>query len=169
MEYRILKYFLTVAREENITRAADILHISQPALSRQMMQLEEELGAQLFVRGRHSTTLTEDGMLLRRRAQEIVELTEKTEREFLTGKEEIGGTISIGSGEGSRTFVLLGEHDNVLRAWKGVAALKGAALSGAPESMITCVGGCASCVRHTGCVYKYNAENGLPQYPNDCI
>ncbi len=75
----------------------------------------------------------------------------------------------IGSGEGSRTFVLLGEHDNVLRAWKGVAALKGAALSGAPESMITCVGGCASCIRHTGCVYKYNAENGLPQYPNDCI
>lgn len=101
MEYRILKYFLTVAREENITRAADILHISQPALSRQMMQLEEELGAQLFVRGRHSTTLTEDGMLLRRRAQEIVDLTEKTEREFLTGKEEISGTISIGSGEGA--------------------------------------------------------------------
>lgn len=101
MEYRILKYFLTVAREENITRAADILHISQPALSRQMMQLEEELGTQLFVRGRHSTTLTEDGMFLRRRAQEIVDLTEKTEREFLTGKEEISGTISIGSGEGA--------------------------------------------------------------------
>ena len=108
MEYRILKYFLTVAREENITRAADILHISQPALSRQMMQLEEELGAQLFVRGRHSTTLTEDGMLLRRRAQEIVELTEKTEREFLTGKEEIGGTISIGSGEGAVMRFLAG-------------------------------------------------------------
>ena len=101
MEYRILKYFLTVAREENITRAADILHISQPALSRQMMQLEEELGAQLFVRGRHSTMLTEDGMLLRRRAQEIVDLTEKTTQEFLTGKEEISGTISIGSGEGA--------------------------------------------------------------------
>ncbi len=101
MEYRILKYFLTVAREENITRAADILHISQPALSRQMMQLEEELGAQLFVRGRHSTKLTEDGMFLRRRAQEIIDLTEKTEREFLAGKEEIGGIISIGSGEGA--------------------------------------------------------------------
>ena len=101
MEYRILKYFLTVAREENITRAADILHISQPALSRQMMQLEEELGTQLFVRGRHNTTLTEEGMLLRRRAQEIIQLTEKTEREFLAGKEEISGTISIGSGEGA--------------------------------------------------------------------
>lgn len=101
MEYRILKYFLAVAREENITRAADILHISQPALSRQMMQLEEELGTRLFVRGRHSTTLTEEGMLLRRRAQEIVDLTEKTEREFQSGQEEISGTIAIGSGEGS--------------------------------------------------------------------
>lgn len=99
MEYRILKYFLTVAREENITRAAEILHISQPALSRQLMQLEEELGTQLFRRGRHSTSLTEEGMLLRRRAQEIVDLTEKTEREFRTNTEEIGGMISIGSGE----------------------------------------------------------------------
>ena len=99
MEYRVLKYFLTVAREENITRAADILHISQPALSRQLMQLEEELGIQLFKRGRHSTSLTAEGMLLRRRAQEIIDLTEKTEREFRSGSETIGGIISIGSGE----------------------------------------------------------------------
>ena len=69
MELRVLKYFLTVAREENITRAAEILHISQPALSRQLMQLEEELGVQLFQRGRRNTSLTDDGMLLRRRAQ----------------------------------------------------------------------------------------------------
>ncbi len=115
MEYRILKYFLTVAREENITRAADVLHISQPALSRQIMQLEEELGTQLFVRGRHSTTLTEEGMLLRRRAQEIIDLTEKTEQEFLTGKEEIGGTISIGSGEGAVMRFLAG----VMREFSG--------------------------------------------------
>lgn len=99
MEVRVLKYFLTVAREENITRAAEILHISQPALSRQMMQLEEELGAQLFVRGRHSSSLTEAGMLLRRRAQEIVDLTDKTEKEFQNKGETLTGTIAIGSGE----------------------------------------------------------------------
>lgn len=108
MEYRILKYFLVVAREENITRAAEILHISQPALSRQLMRLEEELGVQLFTRGRHSTSLTEEGMLLRRRAQEIVDLTEKTEREFRTNSEELAGTISIGSGEGAVMRYLAG-------------------------------------------------------------
>lgn len=107
MEYRILKYFLTVAREENITRAAELLHISQPALSRQLMQLEDELGAQLFRRGRHSTSLTEAGMLLRRRAQEIIDLTEKTEREFRNGAEDVAGIISIGSGEAG-TMRLLG-------------------------------------------------------------
>lgn len=66
MELRILRCFLTVAREENITRAAEILHISQPALSRQLMQLEDELGVQLFKRGRHSSVLTDESMLLRR-------------------------------------------------------------------------------------------------------
>lgn len=98
MEYRVLKYFLTVAREENITRASEVLHISQPALSRQLMQLEDELGTKLFVRGKRSITLTDSGMLLRRRAQEIVELTEKTESEFRAG-EQLSGVISIGSGE----------------------------------------------------------------------
>lgn len=106
MELRVLKYFLTVAREENITRAAEILHISQPALSRQLMQLEEELGVQLFKRGRHSSALTDEGMLLRRRAQEIVDLTEKTELEFRSGQEEVAGIISIGSGE-AKTMRLL--------------------------------------------------------------
>lgn len=106
MEVRVLKYFLTVAREENITRASEILHISQPALSRQLMQLEEELGVQLFVRGRHSSTLTEAGMLLRRRAQEIVDLTEKTEREFQSDSAALGGLISIGSGEADTMRIL---------------------------------------------------------------
>lgn len=108
MEYRILKYFLTVAREENITRAAEILHISQPALSRQLMQLEEELGVPLLRHGRHSTTITEEGMLLRRRAQEIIALTEKTEQEFRTDTEEIGGVIAIGSGEANTMRTLAG-------------------------------------------------------------
>lgn len=66
MELRVLKYFLAVAREENITRAAEFLHITQPTLSRQLMQLEDELNAQLFIRGKNRITLTDEGMLLRR-------------------------------------------------------------------------------------------------------
>lgn len=99
MELRVLQYFLTVAREENITRAATLLHITQPTLSRQLMQLEEELGVKLFHRGKHNILLTEDGMLLRRRAQEIVDLAEKTEKELMHGEEAISGEISIGCGE----------------------------------------------------------------------
>lgn len=99
MELRILKYFLTVAREENITKAAALLHITQPTLSRQLMQMEEELGVQLFRRGKHNVMLTEDGMLLRRRAQEIVDLAEKTAKELKHGGENISGEISIGCGE----------------------------------------------------------------------
>lgn len=99
MEYRVLKYFLTVAREQNITRAAELLHVSQPALSRQLMQLEEELGVQLFTRGWRNIALTDAGLLLFRRAQEIVELTEKTEREFKDEGNTLSGTIAIGSGE----------------------------------------------------------------------
>ena len=99
MELRVLKYFLVVAREENITRAATLLHVTQPALSRQLMQLEEELGVKLFRRGKYHVSLTEDGMLLRRRAQEIVELAEKTEQEFQRQEGELAGDISIGTGE----------------------------------------------------------------------
>ena len=98
VEFRTLKYFLTVAREENITRAAALLHLTQPTLSRQLMQLEEELGVKLFRRSQHHIVLTEAGMLLRRRAQEIVELAEMTARE-LRPAEEVTGRISIGSGD----------------------------------------------------------------------
>jgi hypothetical protein len=99
MENRLLKYFLVVAQEENITRAAEILHVSQPALSKQIMQLEDELGAKLFLRGKRSLTLTEEGRFLRSRAQEIVDLTEKTERDFRDGIVSYNGTVSIGMGE----------------------------------------------------------------------
>lgn len=99
MEIRVLKYFLMTAREENITRAAELLHITQPTLSRQLMQLEEELGTKLFTRSSHSIRLTEDGMLLKRRAQELVQLAEQTEREFQHSGEELSGNIAIGSGE----------------------------------------------------------------------
>lgn len=98
MELRVLKYFLAVAREENITKAAALLHLTQPTLSRQLMQLEEELGVQLFHRSRYHIVLTDDGMLLRRRAQELVDLAEKTARE-LRQKEQLRGEISIGSGD----------------------------------------------------------------------
>lgn len=99
MELRTLKYFLAVAREENITKAAQAVHITQPSLSRQMQQLEEELHTTLFHRGKQRVTLTEDGFLLRRRAQELVSLAEKTETEFLNRQETLAGKIAIGSGE----------------------------------------------------------------------
>lgn len=98
MELRVLKYFLAVAREENITRAAALLHLTQPTLSRQLMQLEEELGVKLFHRSRYRIVLTEDGMLLRRRAQELVELAEKTAQEFRRTP-ELRGTVAIGGGD----------------------------------------------------------------------
>lgn len=98
MEIRVLNYFLMVAREENITKAANLLHITQPTLSRQLIQLEEELGVKLFVRNSHNISLTEDGLLLKRRAQEMITLAEKTKQELMR-EEEITGEIAIGSGE----------------------------------------------------------------------
>lgn len=108
MELRVLRYFLMVAREENITKAAEILHITQPTLSRQLMQLEEELGTQLFVRGKNRIQLTEDGMLLRRRAEDIVDLADKTEKEFLQREETISGDIYLGAGETYHIHLLAG-------------------------------------------------------------
>ncbi len=99
MELRVLKYFLMVAREENITKAAKLLHITQPTLSRQITQMEEELGVTLFHRSRYKIVLTAEGRLLRQRAQEIVLLTEKTERELRQEEDAAAGEISIGCGE----------------------------------------------------------------------
>ncbi|KRL66701.1 LysR family transcriptional regulator [Companilactobacillus versmoldensis] len=99
MELRVLNYFLMIAREENITRAAKLLHISQPTLSRQIAGLEQELGVKLFTRQSHQITLTEEGLLLRRRAEEIQQLTDKTISELSSDKSELSGEIAIGSGE----------------------------------------------------------------------
>ena len=99
MELRVLRYFLMTAREENITRAAELLHVTQPTLSRQLMQLEEELGVKLFHRGSHHIVLTEDGMRLKRRASEIVSLAERTLQEFSSTPQLLQGEISIGCGE----------------------------------------------------------------------
>lgn len=99
MELRVLRYFLTVAREESITRAADALNITQPTLSRQIMELEEELDTQLIIRGSRKLTLTDDGMLLRKRAEEIIDLVDKTENEMKSTDEVVSGEIYIGAGE----------------------------------------------------------------------
>lgn len=99
MELRVLRYFLTVAREENITRAAEVLHITQPTLSRQLSALEEELGVTLMERGGRRMALTDEGLLLRRRAEELVALADKTEQELANQSAVLEGCISIGSGE----------------------------------------------------------------------
>lgn len=99
MDIRVLRYFVAVAEEENITNAARKLHMTQPSLSRQMMELEKELGKSLFIRTNKKTLLTEEGMHLKRRAEEILSLVEKTTAELLTTSEEIYGHICFGAGE----------------------------------------------------------------------
>lgn len=106
MELRVLNYFLAIAREENFTRAAEQLHVTQPTLSRQIADLEAELGVKLFTRSSHNIVLTEDGMLLRRRAQEILTLADNPKRDFLYKKDHLEGTITIGSGEFLSTRIL---------------------------------------------------------------
>ena len=98
MELRVLRYYLVVAREENITRAANILCITQPTLSRQMAELEEELNTKLFERTNRKISLTEAGILFRRRTEEIISLADKTEQEFKNSDNELMGLVSIGSG-----------------------------------------------------------------------
>lgn len=99
MELRVLRYFLAVAREGNITGAANFLHLTQPTLSRQIKDLEEELGCQLLVRKSHRVVLTPEGMRLRKRAEEIISMVDKTEAEFLARENAVSGDIYIGGGE----------------------------------------------------------------------
>lgn len=99
MDIRFLRYFLAVAREENISKAAEHLHVTQPTLSRQIAQAEEKMGVKFFERGTRKVTLTHDGLLLRRRAEEILELVDKTEQELIRQNTDLEGTISIGCGD----------------------------------------------------------------------
>ncbi len=99
MDIRVLQYFLAVAREESITKAAERLNMTQPPLSRQLKDLEDELGKQLLIRGSKKITLTEDGMLLKKRAEELVDLMEKTKIELTSSNENINGDVHIGCGE----------------------------------------------------------------------
>lgn len=99
MEIRVLRYFLTVVREQSITKASEVLHITQPTLSRQLAQMEEEIGVKLFDRGTRKITLTNEGLLLRRRAEEILQLVDKTEKELIEQEEHVEGKVTIGCGE----------------------------------------------------------------------
>ncbi|MDE6833258.1 MAG: LysR family transcriptional regulator, partial [Ruminococcus sp.] len=106
MELRVLRYFLTVVSEESITRASEVLHITQPTLSRQLSQLEDDLGVKLFERGSRKITLTNEGILLRRRAEEILQLVNKTEKEMSEQEKIVDGEISVGCGELASVQVL---------------------------------------------------------------
>lgn len=106
MEIRVLRYFLTVVREGGINRAAEVLHITQPTLSRQLSQLEEDLGVKLFHRGARKITLTNEGILLRRRAEEILALADRTEKELIEQEDLVEGRIVIGCGELAAVKVL---------------------------------------------------------------
>lgn len=117
MDIRILKYFLAVAREENITRAAKSLHIAQPSLSKQMMELEQELGKQLLIRGKRKISLTEEGILLRKRAEDIVMLVEKTEQEISADFKGISGEIVIG---GTATKTILKAASAMRKQYPGI-------------------------------------------------
>ena len=99
MELRVLRYFLTIVRKGSITHAANSLHNPQPTLSRQIRDLEEELGQKLFTRSNYSMILTPEGMVLKKRAEEIIALVDKAEAEFYSMGNEVSGDIYIGGGE----------------------------------------------------------------------
>ena len=109
MELRVLRYFLAVVREESISGAANFLHITQPTLSRQLMDLENELGTKLIVRGNRNQkiTLTEKGVLLKKRAEELIELADKTESEIMNVEEFVSGDIYVGGSGVSSAMVFI--------------------------------------------------------------
>lgn len=106
MELRVLQYFLAVTREQSISGAAESLHLSQPTLSRQLKDLEDELGKQLMIRGNRKITLTEEGMILRKRAEEILDLVQKTEQEIIISDDIVAGDVYIGAGETDAVHLL---------------------------------------------------------------
>lgn len=115
MDIRVLRYFLAVAREQSVSTAAERLFLSQPTLSRQLRDLEAELGKTLFIRTNKGVTLTEEGMILRKRAEEIVELLEKTEQEVRQSNDSVSGTVYIGAGE-TYAFRLIADTAHHLKA-----------------------------------------------------
>ena len=115
MEIRNLRYFLAVAREENMTRAAEMLHVSQPTLSKTLKSLEEELGKKLFTRKSFSIKLTDEGMLLRDRAEDLVAMADKIEQEFVALDDITGGDLYLGLAESYQIRYLAREISSLLR------------------------------------------------------
>lgn len=120
MELRILRYFLMIAKTENITKAAELLHISQPTLSRQIRELEDELGVLLFDRTARKLHLTQEGMLLKERAEEILELTDKTIMDLKSDSESLNGVITITSGLMHSTVLLSRMISDFRKQYPGV-------------------------------------------------
>ncbi len=120
MELRTLRYFLAVAREENMTEAANVLHVTQPTLSRQIAELERELGVTLFDRTNRACVLTGDGMRLRQRAEEILSLVEQTESELADADGALSGTVRIGAGETQAMRLVLATFAELRRDHPGV-------------------------------------------------
>ena len=120
MELRVLQYFLAVAKEQNISAAAQSLHLTQPTLSRQLRELEEELGKELMIRGSRKITLTEDGMLLRKRAEEILELVDRTQQEIMRSDDAVSGDIYIGTGETDGVRQIARTANQLQEAYPGI-------------------------------------------------
>lgn len=123
MEIRVLQYFLAIAREQSIVKAAQSLHLSQPTLSTQIKNLEEELGKQLLIRGTKGSrkvTLTEEGMILRKRAEEIMDLVQKAENEIILSDSVIIGDVFIGAGETDGTHLLAHIASTLNRQYPGI-------------------------------------------------
>ena len=120
MDIRTLRYFLAVAREENMTRASELLHVTQPTLSRALRSLEEELGKKLFTRHSFSISLTEEGMLLRDRAEDLVGMADKIEREFLSLNDITGGELYLGLAESYQIRYLARELHTMKRVYPGL-------------------------------------------------
>ena len=118
MEIRTLRYFLAVAREENMSRAAEILHVTQPTLSKQLKSLEEELGKKLFVRHSFSIALTEEGVLLRNRAEDLISMADKIEQEFLSLDDITGGDLYFGLAESYQIRYLARELHTLKKAYQ---------------------------------------------------
>lgn len=133
MEIRVLRYFLAVAREGSITKAANYLHLTQPTLSRQLQDLERKLGQKLLLRSQHSVSLTSEGHILRQRAEEIIDMVDKTEQEFHSIKDVIAGTVYIGSGE-SHTIKFI--TDIIKDIQKQYSEIKFDLVSGNAEDLI---------------------------------
>lgn len=120
MEIRVLEYFLTVVQEESISAAADLLHVTQPTLSRQLIDLEKELGVTLLNRGRYGVTLTHEGMILRKRAEQIVDLVSATREEVTESDRDIGGEIRLGCAETVAFDYLAGAMHQVRQEYPGI-------------------------------------------------